>query len=299
MAMIEVEHLSKRYGSTLAVDDISFSVEKGQIVGFLGRNGAGKTTTMRVLTGSLGATEGAARIGGVDVAVKPRDVKKMIGYLPEVPPLYTEMTVRTYLRYAATLKQASNPKDQVERIIEQVGLKDVAHRLIDHLSKGYKQRVGIGQALVHQPQVLILDEPVSGLDPAQRAEILGLIEKLAEGDVTVVLSTHVLAEIERVIDRAVIIHRGKIVAQDTVANLADVGRAVAVRVARPGPAVLERLETVAGVTAVGEREGGAYVIAGTGDIREEVARASVEFGLLEMTAQHGLQDVFLRLTGEA
>jgi ABC-2 type transport system ATP-binding protein len=187
----------------------------------------------------------------------------------------------------------------VERAIGQVGLASVAHRIIDHLSKGYRQRVGIAQALVHDPKVLILDEPVSGLDPAQRKEIVDLIEELAQGDTTVVLSTHVLAEVEPVCDRVVIIHNGRIVAQDTIAKLAEVGQNVQITVARPGPELVARLEAVPGVSAVEDRGDGVLAVQGTGDLREHVAAAAVAAGLLEMRAELGLQDVFLRLTGDA
>ncbi len=299
MAMIEVEHLSKRYGGQFAVRDITFSVEKGEIVGFLGRNGAGKTTTMRVLAGSLGATEGRASVGGMDVSEKPREVKRLLGYLPENPPLYTDMTVRSYLDFCARIKEAKDPKTAVERAIEQVALKDVAHRLIEHLSKGYRQRVGIAQALVHSPKVLVLDEPVSGLDPVQRHEILELVSGLASGDVTVLLSTHVLAEIEPVCKRVIIIDRGKIIAQDTIANLANVGGAVAITIARPNDAVLAALRAIAGVTEVMDRGKGEYVIRGDRDVREDVARVAVDAGLLALRGEQGLQDVFLRLIGEA
>jgi ABC-2 type transport system ATP-binding protein len=297
MAIIEVEHLTKRYGATVAVDDISFSVQKGEIVGFLGRNGAGKSTTMRMLTGSLGATKGRALVGSFDVAEQPREVKKLIGYLPEVPPLYVDMTVRQYLRFCAKIKGCANPSGAVEEVIGKVGLHDVAHRLIDHLSKGYRQRVGIAQALVHKPPVLVLDEPVSGLDPAQRAEILGLVQKLSEGETTVILSTHVLAEIEPVCDRVIIIHGGKILAQDTVESLQNASGNVRVRVARPSPEVVARVMGISGVVSAEEREGGLLVISGSRDIREDVAKAVVDAGLLEMRAEQGLQDVFLRLTG--
>ncbi len=296
MAIIEVEHLTKRYGTTTAVDDISFSVQKGEIVGFLGRNGAGKSTTMRILTGSLGATHGRAVIGNFDVAERPRDVKKLIGYLPEVPPLYVDMTVRQYLRFCAKIKGCDKPKEAVESVIGKVGLDKVAHRLIDHLSKGYKQRVGIAQALVHNPPVLVLDEPFSGLDPAQRAEILHLVQELSQGDTTVVLSTHVLAEIEPVCNRAIIIHNGKIVAQDTIERLANAGGNVRIRVARPGPDLVARLSAVPGVTGVEERDPGMLVIGAMRDVREDIARIAVDAGLLEMKADQGLQDVFLRLT---
>jgi ABC-2 type transport system ATP-binding protein len=299
MTMIQVENLTKRYGPNTAVHGISFTVERGEIVGFLGRNGAGKTTTMRMLTGSLGSTEGRALVNGVDVAVKPREVKRMIGYLPEVPPLYVDMTVRSYLQFCAKIKHAANPKDAVEEAIAQVGLKEVAHRLIDHLSKGYRQRVGIAQALVHKPSVLILDEPVSGLDPAQRKDILDLVQQLSSGDVTVVLSTHVLAEIEPVCKRVIIIHNGKIVAQDTLERLSNAGGAVTIRVARPGPELIARIQAITGVGDVREEDAGTLHIEGSRDVREEVARAAVDYGLLELKAEHGLQEIFLQLTAEA
>nr|MBX2801334.1 ABC transporter ATP-binding protein [Myxococcales bacterium] len=194
--MIRVEQLTKVYGATTAVEDLTFAVDRGEIVGFLGPNGAGKSTTMRMLCGSLGATRGRALIADIDVLERPREVKRLVGYLPEVPPLYPEMTVRAYLRFCAQLKSAPSPVQGVERVMEQVGLTDVAHRLIDHLSKGYRQRVGLAQALVHEPRVLVLDEPASGLDPAQRVEIRQLVRDLSQGDVTVVLSTHVLSEVE-------------------------------------------------------------------------------------------------------
>jgi ABC-2 type transport system ATP-binding protein len=303
MAMIEVEHLTKRYGPLTAVQDVTFNVEKGEIVGFLGRNGAGKTTTMRILTGSLSATEGRAVVGGFDVFDRPKDVKRLIGYLPEAPPLYVDMTVRDYLRFCARIKQCEKPREAVDRVIEEVGLHDKSTRLIEHLSKGYKQRVGIAQALVHRPPVLILDEPVSGLDPAQRAEILDLIKVLAKGDTTVVLSTHVLAEIEPVCTRVIIVRRGQIVAQDTVdhliESLGNPGRSISLRIARPGPEVVARIKAVPGVKSALESAGGRILVEGDVDVREAVSRVAVEAGLLEMRTEQGLQDIFLRLTEEA
>lgn len=296
--MIRVEQLTKRYGALTAIDRLDFEVAKGEIVGFLGRNGAGKSTTMRILTGSLGATSGRAMIGGFDVFEKPKEVKRLVGYLPEVPPLYVDMTVAGYLRYAARLKGVKNVEAAVERVTGQVGLKDVAHRLIEHLSKGYRQRVGIAQALVHEPRVLILDEPVSGLDPAQRKEILDLVTRLAAGETTVVLSTHVLAEIEPVCKRVIIVHKGRIVASDTVDALAEVGRRVALRVARPDEALWARLRAIPGVDQIDGKDGHLTIVASR-DVREEVARAAIDAGLLELGASQGLQDVFLRLTGDA
>jgi len=298
MATIQVEKLTKRYGATLAIDDLAFSVEKGEIVGFLGPNGAGKSTTMRILAGSLGATQGRALIGGIDVFDNPRQTKQMVGYLPEVPPLYTDMTVRSYLRFCARIKHAGEPKKAVEEIIHRVGLDKVAHRLIDHLSKGYRQRVGIAQALVHSPKVLILDEPTSGLDPAQRVEIRELIRDLSKGEVTVVLSTHVLPEVEALCKRVIIINQGRIVAQDDVANLQGGGRSIRLHVARPSDEVVKRFGALPGVVSVNDEGSGWFGIESSSDIREDVSRAAVEFGLLELGSTHGLEDVFLRLTAE-
>ncbi|MGZ8735199.1 MAG: ABC transporter ATP-binding protein, partial [Acidimicrobiia bacterium] len=201
--MIEVQGLTKRYGATVAIDDVSFSVARGEVVGFLGPNGAGKSTTMRIIAGSLGASVGTAKVGGLDVAEDPRGVQRLLGYAPEVPPVYTNMTVGDYVRFAATLKGVDDVPAATKKALGRVGLEKVAHRLIENLSKGYRQRVGLAQALVHDPKVLVLDEPTSGLDPAQRVEIRNLLAELAEGDRTVVLSTHVLGEIEAICSRVI------------------------------------------------------------------------------------------------
>ncbi len=298
MPMIQVEHLTKRYGATLAIDALDFQVERGEIVGFLGPNGAGKSTTMRILAGSLGATEGRALVGGVDVFQEPRRVKQMVGYLPETPPLYTDMTVRAYLRFCAKIKHAADPKRSVEDAIHRVGLDKVAHRLIDHLSKGYRQRVGIAQALVHQPKVLILDEPASGLDPAQRVEIRHLVQELSEGDVTVILSTHVLPEVEAICKRVIIVHQGRIVAQDDVANLSGGGRSIRLKVARPAEDAAAKLAAVPDVLSVGTPAPGEFVIEASSDQRAQVAQVAVAWGLLELGSTRGLEDVFLKLTAE-
>jgi ABC-2 type transport system ATP-binding protein len=297
--VIRVEHLTKAYGPLVAIDSLDFEIRKGEIAGFLGANGAGKTTTMRILCGSLGASSGRAYVNGIDVVENPRAVKRIVGYLPEVPPLYTEMTVRGFLRFCARIKKADDIERSVDRVIDEVGLRDVAHRLVDHLSKGYRQRVGLAQALVHRPQVLVLDEPTSGLDPAQRVEIRELVRTLAQGDVTVVLSTHVLSEVEDLCNRVMIIHRGRIVAQDDVRTLAARGGDVRVRVSRPGPAAHEALRRVAGVTEVVAEEDGVYAITATRDAREDLAAAAVPHGLLELGARRGLEDVFLELTRDA
>jgi len=298
MSMIQVQNLTKIYGATPAIENLHFSVEMGEIVGFLGPNGAGKTTTMRILAGALGATKGNALIGGVDVYRDPRTVKQMVGYLPETPPLYADMTVRSYLRFCARVKHAENPRRAVEDVIDRVALATVSHRLIGHLSKGFRQRVGLAQALVHSPKVLILDEPASGLDPAQRVEIRELVRELSAGDVTVVLSTHVLPEVEAICKRVVIIHQGQIVAQDEVTNLQGGGRSIRIRVARPPEDGVEKLRAIQGVGTVERPERDVFQVEAGSDVREDVARVAVDWGLLELGSRRGLEEAFLQLTAE-
>ncbi|NTX01436.1 ABC transporter ATP-binding protein [Myxococcus sp. CA051A] len=219
--MIEVQHLTKRYRDRVAIDDLTFSVEEGEILGFLGPNGAGKSTTMKILTGFLPPSEGVARVGGFDVFTHPLEVKRRIGYLPEAPPLYPDMTVHGYLKFVAALKRlpARELKGEVERVAGLTGVTHVLGRLIQNLSKGYKQRVGIAQALLGSPQVLILDEPTEGLDPAQRAEVRALIKSLA-GKHTVILSTHILPEVTMTCEKVLILNQGRIVAYDDLRKLA-------------------------------------------------------------------------------
>lgn len=293
--MIEVEGLTKRYGGIAAIEDVSFSVASGEVVGFLGPNGAGKSTTMRIIAGSLGASAGVARVGGFDVAEQPRKVQTLLGYAPEVPPVYGNMTVRDYVAFAGTLKGVSDVEAATKLAIERVGLGSVAHRLIDNLSKGYRQRVGLAQALVHDPKVLVLDEPTSGLDPAQRVEIRKLIEELAQGDRTVILSTHVLAEIEAICDRVMIINGGRIVAQDDLSRLGNPGRKVRVEVARRGADALAALGRIPGAVGVDE-EGSVYIVRGDSDLREAVAQAAGPFGILELNGRERLEDIYLQLT---
>ena len=218
--MITVENLTKRYAAKMAIESVSFQVEKGEILGFLGPNGAGKTTTMRIVTGFMPASDGTVRVDGFDVFENPLDVRRRIGYLPENPPLYLEMTVAGYLRFVAKIKGVPKEKIDLEikRVMERASIADVAERIIAKLSKGYKQRVGLAQALIGDPPVLILDEPTIGLDPKQIHEVRELIKDLA-GNHTVVLSTHILPEVEQTCNRVVIIDRGKIVAVDTPQNL--------------------------------------------------------------------------------
>ena len=218
--MIEVQHLTKRYGRVTAVDDVTFRVERGEILGFLGPNGAGKTTTMRILTGFMPATEGKAIVAGFDVFDQPLEAKRRTGYLPETPPLYPDMTVREYLDFVAKIKGvlSADRRQRVKTVMERVRIDDMANRLCSKLSKGYKQRVGLAQAIIHNPDVLILDEPTAGLDPKQIIETRELIKELA-GDHTIILSTHILPEVSQTCQRVVIINKGHVVAVDTPDNL--------------------------------------------------------------------------------
>jgi ABC-2 type transport system ATP-binding protein len=223
MPMIEVQNLTKRYRERVAVDRLNFSVAEGEILGFLGPNGAGKSTTMKMLTGFLPPSEGRARVAGFDVFEQPLEVKRRIGYLPELPPLYPEMSVAGYLRFVADLKglPGRGVRAEVERVGGLTGLADVMGRVIQNLSKGYKQRVGIAQALLGSPPVLILDEPTEGLDPAQRAEVRNLIKGLA-GKHTVLLSTHILPEVTMTCEKVLILNQGRVVAYDEIRKLARV-----------------------------------------------------------------------------
>jgi ABC-2 type transport system ATP-binding protein len=218
--MIEVQHLTKRYGDLVAVSDISFSVASGQVLGFLGPNGSGKTTTMRVITGFMPATSGTVKVAGFDIFDDSFEVRKRIGYLPESPPLYSDMTVEAYLRFVARIK--GMPKREIpaalDRALTRCGLTNVTNRVAGHLSKGYRQRVGLAQAIIHNPEVLVLDEPTIGLDPQQIIEIRSLIKELA-GEHTVVLSTHILPEVVQICEKVVIINTGRVVVEDTLANL--------------------------------------------------------------------------------
>lgn len=222
MAMIEVQNLTKAYRDRVAIDSLTFAIGEGEIVGFLGPNGAGKSTTMKILTGFMPATKGTAKVAGFDVFEAPIEAKRCIGYLPETPPLYPELTVRGYLRFVGELKgvPAKRLKDEVERVASVTGVASELERLTSTLSKGYRQRVGIAQALLNDPRLLILDEPTEGLDPRQRREVLDLIKGLG-GRHTVVLSTHILAEVKAVCAKVLIIHRGKLVADESLASLTD------------------------------------------------------------------------------
>ena len=313
--MITVNGLTKRYARTMAVDQISFEVPKGQIVGFLGPNGAGKTTTMRMLTCFLTPTGGTASVAGFDIIEQPLEVKKRIGYLPETPPIYPEMRIGEYLAFVGRIKglARSDLQARVDYASERCAIADVRDKIIGKLSKGYRQRVGLAQAIIHNPDVLILDEPTAGLDPKQINETRDLIKSLA-GDHTIILSTHILPEVSQTCEQVIIINKGKIVATDSVANLqqrARSGESVLVEVAaRNGNldagVVQRKLQQVAGVSHVTPKADGQNRLifeveaAKNQSIRGDVARSIVEAGwdLNELRpAAMSLEEIFLQLTG--
>lgn len=294
--MIHAHALTRTYGARTALDGVDLTVGRGEVVGLLGPNGAGKSTTMRILAGALAATSGTVQIDGHDVFADPVAVKRVVGFLPERPPLYTDMGVADFVSYAATLHGVTDLKPAVARALELAALAEVAARPIGRLSKGYRQRVGLAAALVHRPKVLLLDEPASGLDPVQRVEMRALVRRLAEGDVTVVLSTHVLAEVEATCDRVVALHRGRVVL-DSRLDALDGGGVVRVRVGRV-EGVEAALAAVPGVVAVEAAADGAYRVRGDGDLRASVARAAAPFDLLELGSASGLEDLFVRLARE-
>ena len=310
IVLIQVENLTKRYGQHTAVDCVNFTVNKGEILGFLGPNGAGKSTTMNILTGYISATEGKAMINGLDILEQPEEVKKMIGYLPEFPPLYTEMTVNEYLDFVCNIKRISgaDKKKSIEKIMDLVKVGEVRGRLIKNLSKGYKQRVGLAQAMVGNPDVLILDEPTVGLDPKQIIEIRNLITLLGK-DHTIILSSHILPEVSAVCERVIIINKGKIVASDTPENLSkglgDSSR-LALRIAAQEKQVIKVINELQGVKYVesqGSRERDTVDIIveaeGNVDIRRLLfhALSKASYPILMMKSMDlTLEDIFLQIT---
>ena len=303
--MIQVEGLTKRYGSRLAIDHLTFHADKGEIVGFLGPNGAGKTTTMRILTGYMPASEGKAVVAGHDVFSESLEARKRVGYLPETVPLYTEMSVWQYLDFMGELRQIPNRDDRIEEVMASVHMSDRADSLISNLSKGMRQRVGLAQALLHKPEVLILDEPTIGLDPAQVKDVRELIREIGS-ERTVMLSTHILSEAQAICNRVLIINKGKILAEDTPDRLRarlSGGDRVGVKVAGDGAGLTEALNKVPGVTAVHAIKDGEYEIdaAPGGNIRPEIAKAIVNGGwnLMELKAMGmSLEEIYLQLVRE-
>lgn len=310
--MIEVKNLVKRYGNQTAVDHLSFTVEKGQILGFLGPNGAGKTTTMNIITGYISATEGTVTVNGVDVYEEPEEVKKMIGYLPEFPPLYPEMTVREYLDFAADIKKvAKNEKKQMlHDVMKSTMILPMADRLIKHLSKGYKQRVGLAQAILGYPELIILDEPTVGLDPKQIIEIRELIKELSKKH-TIILSSHIMQEVSAVCDTVLIIDRGKLILIDKPENLSTrLGATGGMRLSVKGnkTTIINALKKVKRIKKIKENppvsEGVVELTVYCNekeDIREEVFNVLVEAKtpILEMQSlRMSLEDIFLKVTNK-
>jgi ABC-2 type transport system ATP-binding protein len=311
--LIEVKNLTKRYGNQLAVNNLSFKVEKGQVLGFLGPNGAGKTTTMNIITGYISATEGTVMINGVDVFEEPEAVKKMIGYLPEFPPLYPEMTVREYLNFAADLKKVPKKerKEMVAKVMDSTMITQMADRLIKHLSKGYKQRVGLAQAILGYPELIILDEPTVGLDPKQIIEIRDLIKALSKNH-TVILSSHIMQEVSAVCDMVMIIDKGKLILREKPENLSTrLGSTGGLRLSVKGnkEVIQTTLSRISRVDRIGIHEAVSEEIleltlhcSEKDDIREEVfyAMSEARTPILEMQSiRMSLEDIFLKVTGNS
>jgi ABC-2 type transport system ATP-binding protein len=300
--MIEVQELTKKYGELVAVRDLTFKVETGRIWGLLGPNAAGKTTTMRILTGYLPATAGRATVAGFDVFNEPNAVKRSIGYLPEVVPLYLDMTVSGYLGFVAEIKQvpAAKRKAAVGRVIESAGLQDVGHRLIKNISRGFKQRVGIAQAMIHDPKVLVLDEPTIGLDPAQIREIRELIKGL-RGEHTILLSTHILPEVTQVCDGVVIINQGRLMASGSLEDLAasfERNDGVILKLRRAGAEEAALLKGIPGVDRVSADGNELRVEWGRGlDLHDDVARLALDrdLGLREMRSVASIEDLYMKI----
>ncbi len=310
--MIEVKHLTKRYGDHLALDDISFTVEDGEIVGFLGPNGAGKSTTMNIITGYISSTEGEVLVDGIDVLDNPLEAKKKIGYLPEIPPLYVEMTVKEYLDFACDLKKvpAAKKEETIDQVCKLARVSDVKGRLIRNLSKGYRQRVGLAMTLIGNPEVLILDEPTVGLDPKQIIEVRDLVKNLSKTH-TILLSSHILQEVQAVCDKLVIINHGRIVAIDTPEELSRNALAInklELRIKGPKNEILQGISDLIGVESaelLRVREEGTVDVRvetdDTIDVREEIFEFCREndFPILSMkTDEVNLEDIFLQVTGE-
>lgn len=310
MILIEVKNLVKRYGNHVAVDHLSFTVEKGQVLGFLGPNGAGKSTTMNIITGYMSATEGTVTVNGIDVYEEPEEVKKMIGYLPEFPPLYPDMSVREYLEFVADIKKVNKKekKQMIIDIMEATKISPMADRLIKHLSKGYKQRVGLAQAIMGYPELIILDEPTVGLDPKQIIEIRELIKELSKNH-TVILSSHIMQEVSAVCDTVMIIDRGKLILSDKPENLSfRLGATGGMRLTVKGDkqviiTALEKIERINRIEEHEQQSEGVHELTvycnEKDDIREEVffAMCEAKTPVLEMQSiRMSLEDIFLKVT---
>ncbi|HCU56925.1 MAG TPA: MFS transporter [Anaerolineaceae bacterium] len=303
--MITVQSLTKDYGPNRAIENLNFTAEKGEVLGFLGPNGAGKTTTIRILTGFMPPTSGIAKVGGHDVIEESLEVRKLVGYMPETVPLYDDMRVYDYLRYMGQLRHLDNLDERVEDVLEKIGLEDRSESLIKNISKGMRQRVGLGQALIHEPEVLILDEPTIGLDPKQIREVRNLIQEIGK-ERTVLLSTHILSEAQQICDRVIIINKGLIVAEDAPENLQNrlsSSRKVSVRVGADAEKAVDLIKGVDGVVSAQLSTQGLiqFENLSSRDSRAEVAKLLVQkgFDLLELTPEVvNLEEIFLELTRE-
>jgi len=300
--MIEVDHLTKKYGDLIAVNNLNFKVAKGKIWGLLGPNAAGKTTTMRILTGYIAASDGKASVAGYDIFKEPNKVKKIIGYLPEVVPLYPEMTVNSYLNFVADIKQipSTQKKNAVQEVIAVCGLASVEKRLIKNISRGFRQRVGLAQALIHDPEILILDEPTVGLDPAQIIEIRELIKSL-KGERTIILSTHILAEVTQICDGVAIINEGNLMANDSLSSLAEKFKeqeGVFLRIKADTHEAVSFFQTIGGA-GVHRQDDGIVIECSKGrDIRDDIIQMVVEkkLGLIEMRPLGlSIEDLYLKV----
>ncbi len=303
-SLIQVEHLSRRYGDNLAVNDVNFEVQRGEVLGFLGPNGAGKSTTMQMLTGNLAPTIGSIRINGIDILENPKEAKQALGFLPEQPPLYHELSVNEYLRFCARLNRIPRDKQSaaVDYAKERCGLVEVEQRLINNLSKGYQQRVGIAQAIIHSPEVVILDEPTVGLDPIQIREIRKLIRELG-GEHSVILSTHILPEVQATCDRVQIINKGQLVLSDTIDGLSQRMQSSSLLLGLRHTPDTSLLQQISGVVAVTTLEDGRLRISHAPDTSpaETLAEKAVNegWGLYELTPERlSLEDVFVNITTE-
>jgi ABC-2 type transport system ATP-binding protein len=303
--MITVQSLTKDYGPKRAIENLNFTAEKGEVLGFLGPNGAGKTTTIRILTGFMPPTSGIAKIGGHDVIEESLEVRKLVGYMPETVPLYDDMRVYDYLRYMGQLRRLDNLDERIEDVLEKIGMEERSQSLIKNISKGMRQRVGLGQALIHEPEVLILDEPTIGLDPKQIREVRNLIQNIGK-ERTVLISTHILSEAQQICDRVIIINKGHIVAEDAPENLQSrlsSSHKVSVRVGADPKKAADLIKTVDGVLSAQCQPDGLiqFENPASRDSRAEVAKRLIEkgFDLLELTPEVvNLEDIFLRLTQE-
>ena len=302
--MIKVHQLSKTYGERVAISDLNFTVNSGEIVGFLGPNGAGKTTTMKIITGFMAASSGHVEVAGYDVFENPKQVTQKIGYLPEVPPLYPEMYVQDYLKFVARLRSVEKSKQKgfVDQAIDKTSLGDVKNRLIGNLSKGFRQRVGIAQALVSKPEILILDEPTVGLDPKQVAGIRDLLKSL-KGDHTIILSTHILPEVQAICEKIIIINKGSIIAEDSLESLSQKmsgGSRLSVHVRQLPENLLANIKKMEGVSEATSEANNLLISLNSGDdLVDQIAQTIVQSGagLLEFKAMdRGLEDIFIQLT---